>query len=412
MLLPSGIGIKLLIAALLVGLALGVQVGEESRTVLYVAAHGDDIIITAGQLHRELEAGYEVYILFSGSAGLKPEGSPLATVLGVKPENILVIPYGGPIPHLNATLFEVTRIINELKPDVIFVQAYAGSHPAHEVTHVIVAEALKQIGFTPEVYEFPTQTGYYGPLPPRPTLEELIRFWFTLIPLPEELAQPITEIKLTPEERRLKLDLVKEWNISWMMEILSRFSDEEAMDFLDNEKYRSLPDFDYLEPPYGPNEWNPEGKTLYELSPNWAYTFSDFRNYVLNLRSENGADLWTVPSATYRGRELQIKEESFSFELHLFNKADESDTFRLSAALDTERRPVGGRVSFEEATVTLAGGEHHMVRVTYDVSGASGHHVLWLRADSARALEEGQPTHYIEIPLMVNIAQEASAQDY
>jgi len=187
------------------------------------------------------------------------------------------------------------------------------------------------------------------------------------------------------------------------MDLLSRFSEEEAMDILDNEKYRPLPAFDYLEPPYGPNEWNPEGKMLYELSPNWPYTFADFRNYVLNLRSENGADLWTMPSATYRGRELKVSESNFSFELHLFNRADEPDTFRLSAALDAERRPVGDRVSFEEEVIALAGGEHRVVRVTCDVSGASGHHVLWLRADSARAAAEGQPTSYIEIPLLLNI---------
>jgi len=395
----------LLIGVLFPSLVGGVHAGTEARTVLYIAAHGDDIIITAGQLHRELEAGSEVYILFTGSAGLEPETSPLATVLSVKPENILVISYGGPIPHLNATLAEVTRIIEGLRPDVIFVQAYAGGHPAHDITHVIVVEALKQASFSPEVYEFPMQTGYYGSLPPHPTLEELIRFWFTLIPLPEEIAQPITEVKLTPEERRLKLELVEEWGIEWMMDLLSRFSDEEAMDFLDNEKYRPLPEFDYLEPPYGPNEWNPEGKMLYELSPNWPYTFADFRNYVLNLRSENGADIWTVPSATYRGRELQIEEESFSFELHLFNKVDEPDAFRLSAALDAERRPVGSRVTFKEETVTLARKEHRVVRATCDVSGAAGHHVLWLRADSVSAAEEGQPTHYIEIPLMINIVR-------
>jgi len=397
---------RIMVVVLLLGLALGAHAGaaQHPRTVLYVAAHGDDIIITAGQLHRELLAGNEVYILFTGSAGLEPEGCPLATVLGVPPENILVIPYGGPIPHLNATLFEVTRIIEELKPDVIFVQAYAGGHPAHDITHVMVAEALKRLGLAPEVYEFPMQTGYYGTLPPQSTLEELIRFWFTLIPLPEGLAQPITEIKLTPEERRLKLDLVEEWNIGWMMDLLSRFSDEEAMDFLDNEKYRPLPPFNYLEPPYGPNEWNPEGKMLYELSPNWAYTFDDFRNYVLNLRSGNGADLWTRPSATYRGREVRV-DGKVTFELHIFNKADESDTFRLSAALDEERRPVGDRVRFEEDRITLPGRGHRVVRVTCDVSGASGHHVLWLRADSENAAAEGQPTHYIEIPLMIDVVR-------
>jgi len=72
---------RLLMVVLLLGLAFGAQVGAESRTVLYVAAHGDDIIITAGQLHRELGAGSEVYILFTGSAGLEPESCPLATVL-------------------------------------------------------------------------------------------------------------------------------------------------------------------------------------------------------------------------------------------------------------------------------------------------------------------------------------------
>ena len=110
-----------------------------------------------------------------------------------------------------------------------------------------------------------------------------------------------------------------------------------------------------------------------------------------------------MPSATWRGREVRVSGNSFSFELHLFNKADEPDTFRLSAALDAERRPVGDRVSFEEDVITLAGGEHRVVRVTCDVSGASGRHVLWLRADSARAAAEGQPTGYIEIPLLLNI---------
>lgn len=377
-----------------------------TRTVLYVAAHGDDMIITGGQLHRELEADSEVYILFTGSAGLEPETCPLITVLGVKPGNILVLPYGGPITHLNVTLAEVTRIIEELQPDAIFVQAYTGGHPAHEMTHLLVAEALKRVDITPEVYEFPMQTGYYGRLPSNANLDELIRFWFTLIPLPEEFAQPITDLELTPEEQRLKLELVRAWNIDWMMDLLGRFSDEEAMDFLDNEKYRPLPPFDYTEPPYGPNEWNPEGKMLYELTSSWPYTFADFRNYVLNLRSGNGADIWTVPGATYIRRELQVREDSFSFVLHVFNKSDEVDTFRLSAALDEERNPVGSAVSFKEEEITLSGGETRTVGVTCNAAGALGRHVLWLRADSALAAEEGQPTSYIEIPLMVNILRD------
>jgi hypothetical protein len=377
--------------------------GGAPRRVLYVSTHGDDAIQTTAHLHREIEAGSDVYLLFTGSTALVPETCPLTTVLGVPPGNYRILPLGGPITNLNAALAAVIDALEEIRPDVVFVQAYAGGHPAHDVTQAITAEALRRVDVSPEVYEFPMQTGYYGRLPAEATAEEIARFWYTLVPLEGALATPITAIEMTPEERTLKLRVITEWGIDWMLDLLGRFTEEQAMDMLDNEKYRPLPAFDYTVPPYGPNEYNPEGRMLYELGEGQPFVFADIANYALNLRSRYGADLWTVPGATYLGAELAVGGDSVSFQVRLWNKADRADTFRLSAAVGPDRVPAGTRLVLDTNPVDLEGGGMAVIEAAGDVSGLSGHLVLWVRADSDLAVAEGDPAHYIEIPLMMNV---------
>ena len=211
---------------------------------------------------------------------------------------------------------------------------------------------------------------------------------------------PTIEVEESADALALKLDLIVDWELPWMFDLLAceNYEDADIAYFNSQEKYRLLGDYDYLERPYA-------GEMSYETSDNWPYRFEDLRNYTLCLDETYDADLWTSPSATYKQKQIGLDTNSSNpFSIGLANKAGETDYFTLSAAWGEKRTPAGDAVTFERDVVQLAGETPTMVDAQLDTTGLLGEMVLWIKAVSQKAGEDPESqTDYVEIPVMINV---------
>ncbi len=270
-----------------------------------------------------------------------------------------------------------------------------------------VARALELAGIGPVVYEYPMQTGYYwDEYHANPSLENLDRFWNSLIPLEGIVTAPVVEVDESEEALDAKMALIEAWDIEWMGRLVERYGEEALRNgFLDYEKYRELKgDYDYTRPPYDSQP------RLYEFLENWPYVFEDLANYAACLSETYGADLWTVPSVTY-GEEREPIEEGalYDFQVGLSNKAWEGDTFTLQGFWGDERRPAV-ELAFKDPVVELGAREttSPLVTATLDTTGLSGELTLWIRATSEKAGEDpGSRTDYVEFPFMIRVGERA-----
>lgn len=393
---------KILAPALAAALSLAVLLPAQARAerILYISAHGDDIILMSAHLAMAKNAGYEIHFLLTGNPA--DAATPLQEVMG---EDIQLhgVEHTGPIQHKTSVMMDIVSKLESIDPHILFIQGWCGSHPGHEMTHIEVVKALQMATVNPAVYEYPTFTGFYGSLEGAcPPIEELSRYWNSLIPLDEEfhIVEPTVEVDEPDWALAKKADLIVTWDIDWMIEKLAcpNYDEEDLVYFNSQEKYRLLGDYNYLERPY-------DGAMAYETSDNWPYTFGDLRNYTLYLDETYGADLWTLPSATYGGRRIEIyHSDVHTFQVGLANKAAEADVFTLSAAWGAERTPDEGHIVFESDVVELTGETPTTVDAQLDTTGLLGERILWIKAVSQKAGEDPESrTDYVEIPVMINV---------
>ncbi len=125
---------------------------------LYVFAHPDDEIMVAGHIQRKMKNFYGVW-LTNGSLvgnGTIREGESMEAMkhLGVSRNRLYFVGVGereivNP-DILRKTRRELRKIIDSLKPDTIYVDAYEGGQFIHDL-----ANFLARSSFDGKVYEFP-----------------------------------------------------------------------------------------------------------------------------------------------------------------------------------------------------------------------------------------------------------------
>jgi|GEM_PF-2704801 len=376
---------------------------------LYVMPHGDDIIQISAKIYDDLHSPSppDVHLLYTGNSAesVNKARGLIADHLGVSPNNVHMISEYGPIDHKKTVMMEIKDMLVKLSPDKVFIQGWCGSHPEHEMNHIEVVKAIamaeKSLGFKAEVYEFPTFTGAYGRLPSDPTIEELSRYWNSLIDLDPKYHRwnETIQVNESNEALKAKAEMIWQWKIDWMIELMKNYTQSERLYFISQEKYRRLGDYDYLHRPY-------PGEMSYEFLHSWPYTFEDLRNYTLTLDEKYGADLWTVPSATCVKKHVRIDPHSVfnGLKVCIENTSDEFDVFTLSAAWEEDRVPAGNTVGFSTWSVPVDGGEKKCVDGWIDTQNLAGYHVLWIKAESEKAsLDPDHKTDYTEIPFVVDI---------
>jgi len=368
----------------------------------FIFPHGDDIILFFASVWMMKQNGEKLYIILTSNQLSAID--PLRNILG-QDAIYYALDHVGPIQHKTLVTEDLVKLLKEIKPDKIYIQAWCGSHPEHDMSHIEEVMAIKQAGIDATVYEFPTFTGYYGPLSSScAPIDELTRYWNSLIPLDPKYnkVNETVEVAESKEGLQKKLDLINEFDIAWMTEGLMQcpnYDEEKLTGFLSAEKYRLLGVYDYKHRPY-------DGQMSYEFKRDWPFEFEDLLNYTLALDEQFGADLWTSPSATNtKFRQTLKKDKTYPFKIGLFNKSEESDTFTLSAAWNSGRTPATkDQIVFEQTTVKLDGRGRVEVKATLKTHGLSGNLILWIKAKSAKAASDSKHvTDFVEIPVMLKV---------
>ena len=128
----------------------------KAETCLFLFAHPDDEIFSAGTMRRLLNNNADVHGLWvtSGDArsNAKVRESELRAglqILGVKDSRIhlLRLPNRGLLPILDHAIERVAGVLQEIMPDKIFVTAYEGGHIDHDAVNFIAYEGLNNSHF-------------------------------------------------------------------------------------------------------------------------------------------------------------------------------------------------------------------------------------------------------------------------
>jgi hypothetical protein len=152
-----------------------------TNTSLFLFAHQDDECGVFQAIYSELRSGTAVHCCFftSGTpSGLSSsirdmESQRVLSKLGVEPENIhfiggkYTIPDGDLISQVNLVYEWIFSFLKNNRNSInIYLPAWEGGHPDHDVLHAAGVMAAKHADFINTTYQFPLYNGYrcFGPL--------------------------------------------------------------------------------------------------------------------------------------------------------------------------------------------------------------------------------------------------------
>ncbi len=254
-----------------------------SGKYLFLFAHPDDDVFIAGTMKLLLDRGAEVHCVWATSGdyfGLeKRREKQLAEameIVGVPPENLHLMrfPDLGLVSRLNEVVDAFAAVLGEVKPDVIFANAFEGGHPDHDIVNFLAYEGSARVGISPRLFEFPMYNGS-GPF---------YYWWWRINRFPDSgppvLHSPLTDEAILCKHRAMKVYAATEW--AYM--IPARLVTPAAMLKTRGEPYRACPaDRDHAVRPH-------PGKLNYERWFNFfmRIRFEDFKQAVLNAREHRG----------------------------------------------------------------------------------------------------------------------------
>ena len=338
---------------------------------------------------------------------------PFVTVVGLQPEQLHFVHTNNAYHHLGQAVSEMTNLLTEIVPHEIYLQHYSGGHLDHDITHVITVEASRRANSGANLYEYAHGGAHMGPFPGYGaglTPQELQQYMYTLVPRDNVKSIPVV---LNDDVLEAKHQIFEAWDIGLFNMIADYYQPAEIKAFLNGENYRSLPNYDYTQRPFEPNNANPEAAMGYEWKSPPSIIFDDFSNYVRYVQSPRGVDVATWPFSLHASAQppvIDLAAGTYQLELRLYNRHSDSTPVTLSAAVQTEhgRLSIDSRVSFDPNEIDLAGLARQNVTVSIDTEGLSGlelsQAVLWFTAQWPMDDPE-QQTDHLDMPYVVELCQ-------
>jgi LmbE family N-acetylglucosaminyl deacetylase len=254
-----------------------------SDKYLFLLAHPDDDVFIAGTMKLLLDKGAEIHCAWATSGdyfGLEKKREKqmesAMNILGVPAENLhlLRFPDLGIVQRMNEIANAVAALVSEVKPDVIFANAFEGGHPDHDSVNFLAYEGAARAGINPRLFEFPLYNGS-GPF----------YYWWWKINRFPDLGPPVLHIPLTSEAIACKYRAMRVYGATeWLYMIPARLASPGTMLSTKGEPFRSCPvDRDHTIRPH-------KGKLNYERWFNsfMKTGFDDFKRAVLETRQNRG----------------------------------------------------------------------------------------------------------------------------
>jgi LmbE family N-acetylglucosaminyl deacetylase len=250
----------------------------QGRVYLFLFAHPDDEVFIVGTMRQLLVKGPDVHAawLTSGDYGGKGqvrerELAEAMNILGLHRSRIHVmrLPDLGLVRIMERAADEVTKLMDRIRPDVVFANAFEGGHPDHDAVNFLAYEGSFRAGLRASLFEFPLYNGS-GPA---------LHWWWQINAFPPGNGRTFYN-RLDDDEIERKYRIMRAYSSQWLYMAPARMASSYASLKRRGEPYRPCPkDRDHSLPPY-------KGELNYERWFNdfMKIRFSDFRAAVLKTR--------------------------------------------------------------------------------------------------------------------------------
>jgi LmbE family N-acetylglucosaminyl deacetylase len=251
---------------------------ESAGRYAFLFAHPDDEAFIAGTMKMLLDAGAPVFGIwttsgdyFGGGAEREAEQTRAMDLLGLEPSRriLLRIPDLGVTARLNESAETVAEVFAEIRPDVVFCNAFEGGHPDHDCVNFLAYEASRRAGIQPELFEFPLYNGY----------GRFYHWWWKINSFPTD-NPPVLHNPLNLKAVECKHAVMRAYAGQWFYMGPARLASPTWLMLSYGEPYRSCPpDRDHTVRPH-------PGKLGYERWFNafMKINFKDYRTAVENAR--------------------------------------------------------------------------------------------------------------------------------
>jgi LmbE family N-acetylglucosaminyl deacetylase len=145
----------------------GIVQGASSRALFFFAHPDDDVFIT-GMMKKYLRSGCRIRAVwltsggyFGGQRRREQEIRLVTSELGLSSGDydVLRLPDLGLITCMDEAASALSAILNNFRPDTVFVTAFEGGHPDHDAANFIVYEAEFRAKLNCHIFEFPLYNG-------------------------------------------------------------------------------------------------------------------------------------------------------------------------------------------------------------------------------------------------------------
>jgi LmbE family N-acetylglucosaminyl deacetylase len=256
---------------------------DSGRRYLFLFAHPDDEALIAGTMRMLLTQGAHVHAAwitsgdyFGGRDLRERELSKAMNILGLGEERVrlLRLPSLRLLRQLPRYSRLVSDLMEEVRPDTVFVTAYEGGHPDHDAVNFMASYALKRLSFKATLFEFPLYNGS-GPF---------YYWWWRINSFPP--GEPtVLYNPLDNDAIQCKYRMMAAYLSQWIFMIAARLACSRSRMQDLGEPFRRCPEGrDHAFPPY-------PGRLNYERWFNvfLQTRFRHFREAVLNARGFQGA---------------------------------------------------------------------------------------------------------------------------
>ena len=244
----------------------------------FLFAHPDDEVVISGTMKLILESGADIHAAWATSGDRftkreirESELKRSMDLLGLDQSHthLLRFPDLGLVSLLEDAADCAANLLNEVRPDVIFANAYEGGHPDHDSVNFLALECSTRIGIKPQLFEFPLYNGTGNFL-----------HWKWRINRFPPGGPAVIHNPLHDEAIRCKYEMMKAYSTQKLYMVPARLACPPERLSQEGEPYRFCPeDRDHTVPPH-------PGKLNYERWFNrfMKITFTDFREAVLRAR--------------------------------------------------------------------------------------------------------------------------------
>ncbi|HMK37239.1 MAG TPA: PIG-L family deacetylase [Desulfomonilaceae bacterium] len=253
----------------------------DGSAYLFLFAHPDDDVFVAGTMKLLLDRGADIHCAwvtsgdYFGQQGQREEELAGAMrILGLGKESIHLLRYPdlGLVSRLDQAADAVAALMELVRPDIVFANAFEGGHPDHDSVNFLAYEGCARAGMSSSLYEFPVYNGS-GPF---------YYWWWRINRFPDDgvhvLHNPLADDAILCKYKMMRIYAASQW----MYMIPARLASSKNSLRNVGEPYRECPsDRDHTVRPHG-------GKLNYERWFNFfmRIRFKDFQRSVLNARSK------------------------------------------------------------------------------------------------------------------------------